>query len=126
MIADTNDVCICCDLYILFEANMLLTRVYLKFISTIKTAVIVKDNLNYYKYTDNSSYFYKSCYSIIFETKIPKFGSTNYINVSSYQKYSNVFSNLTFVKKVFITCAYPVMSIIQLRPNSFGISVLYN
>lgn len=126
MIADTNDVCICYDLYILFEANMLLTRVYLKFISTIKTAVIVKDNLDYYKYTDNNSYFCKSCYSIIFETKILKFGSTNYINFSSYQKYSNVFSNLTFVKKVFIACVYPVMSIIQLRPNSFGTSVLYN
>lgn len=126
MIADTNDVFACYGLYILFQGGIMLIRVYLEFVSVIKVAVIIKDDLDYYGYTDNSSYFCKSYYDMIFKKKIPKFGSANCMNISLYWKYSAVFNDLSFIKEIFIACAHPIMSIIKLRLSGSGIFVLYH
>lgn len=53
MIADINNVYTCCDLYIVFRIGFLLIKVYSEFVSTIKVDVIVEDDLDYCKYTDN-------------------------------------------------------------------------
>lgn len=125
MITDINNVCICYNLFILFRANTLLIKVYSKFVSTIKATVIVDNNSNYCRHTDNSSHFCKSCYSITVKKKIPKFGSAKYINVLPCQKYSDIFNDLTSVKKAFITCTHLVMSVIKLKPSGFRSTVLY-
>ncbi len=83
----------------------------------IEAAIIVDDDLDYCGRTDNSSHFCNTCYGMIDEKQIPKFGSTHYINILPCQKYFDVLSDLTSVKEVFITCAYSVMSIIKLRPS---------
>lgn len=125
MIADRNDICTCCSLYIPLRVSTLLIKVHPEFVSTIKAAVIVGDNLDCCRYTDNGSHFCKSCYGMIFEKNIPKFGSANRINVLSYQKYSNILSNLTLVKKIFIVRTHFVISIIKLRLSGFDFFALY-
>ncbi len=120
VIADTNDVCTCCGLFIPFGTGTLMTKVHPEFILAIKVAVIVDNDFDYCGRIDNSSYFYNTCYGMIVEKQKPKFGSGNCINVLSYQKYPNVLSDLTPVKKAFITCTHPVMSIIKLRPSRTG------
>lgn len=125
MITEENDICAYCDLLIVFGMGFLLTKVYPEFISTIKTDVIVEDNLNYCGYIDNSFQFCKSYYGIIIEKKIRKFGSANCINISHYQKYSDISSDLTPVEKRFITCVHLFISIIKLRPSGSSCSILY-
>lgn len=79
MITNTNNVYIYFNIFILFEVDTLLTRVYLEFVSIIKVAIIVYNYFGYYKYIDNSSHFSKFYYNIIIEKKIPEFGFANYI-----------------------------------------------
>lgn len=67
MIVDTNNVYACYGLYILFEAGTFLTRRYPEFVSTIKVAVIIEDNLDYCGHIDNRSHICKSYYAMIFE-----------------------------------------------------------
>ena len=125
VIADRNDICACCDLLIVFGTGSLLTRVHPEFVSDIEAGVIVEDDLDCCGCTDNSFQFYKSCYGMIIEKKIPKFGSANCINVSPCQKYPDILSDLTPVEEAFIACAHPVMLIIKLRPSGSGSSALY-
>lgn len=125
IIVATNNILAYYNLFILLGASSLLTQVYPEFLSTIKIAIIAKNNLNCYGHTDNGSYFCKSCYSIIIKKKIPKFRSVNCINISFYQKYSDIFSDLTLIEKVFIVYTYPIMLIIKLRPSSSNSSTLY-
>ena len=125
VIADTYDVCACYGLFIVFRTGFLLTRVHPEFISAIKAGVIVKDDFDYCKCTDKGFQFCRSCYGMIIEKKIAKFGSANYINVSLCQKYSNILSDLTCVKEAFIASAYLIMSIINLRLGGSGSSTLY-
>ena len=125
VIADTSDICICYNLFIPFEAGPLKSRVYPKFVFAIEEAVIVEDNLDCYGHTDHGSHFCKSCYGMIIEGKIPKFGSAHCINVSPCQKYLDSFSNLTLVEKSFIACAHSVISIIKLKPNGSTSSTSY-
>lgn len=96
-------------------ASILLTKVHLDFKLVIKATVMVNNNLDYYRYINNNFHFCKSYYDMIIKKKIPKFGSANYINVWLCQKYPDVFSDLTFVEKVFIACAHLIISIIKLR-----------
>lgn len=100
-------------------------KIYPKFVFTIKIVIIVKDNNYDYKHTDNRFYFCKSYYYIIIDKKIPKFRFANCINILPYQKYFDIFNNLTSVKKAFIICAYLFILIIKLRPSSFSFSTLY-
>lgn len=125
VIVDTNDVYAYCGLLIVFETGSLLTRVYPEFVSAIEASVIVKNDLDYCGYTDNGFQFCKSCYGMIIEKKIPKFGSANCINVSPCQKYSDILSDLTLVEKTFIARAYSVMLIIKLKLSGSGSSALY-
>lgn len=125
MIADTNNIYACCDLFILFGADIILTKIHFDFISAIEAAIIVKNNLDCCRYIDIGSYFCKFCYVIVIEKKISKFGSANCINVSSYQKYSNVFNNLIAIEKAIIAYTYPIMLIIKLRSGDFSFFVLY-
>lgn len=102
-----------------------MSKIYLNFVLAIEAAVIINNNHDYFAYIDNRSHFCKSFYYMIVEKKISKFGSANYINVLSYWKYSNVFSDLTFVKKIFVICPYLIMSIIKLRFSKTGLSIFY-
>lgn len=81
MITNMNNVCTCYALFIPFRLDTLLTRVYLEFVSTIKAAVIVKNNLDYCRYINNSSHFCKPCYNMIIKKKIAKFEFVNCINI---------------------------------------------
>ncbi len=126
VIADINDICACCGLFILFVTGTLLIKANPEFVLAIKAAVIVDDDLDNCGRTDNNSHFCNTCYGIIVEKQIPKFGSANCINVLPYQKYPDVFSDLTFVKKLFIACAHPVMSVIKLRPSKTGSTTSYH
>lgn len=69
VIANTNNVYVYYNLLIFFVADILLTKIYLKFLLAIKTAIIVNNNLDYYRYINNSSYFCKFCYDIIVKKK---------------------------------------------------------
>lgn len=109
MIVDTNNICTYCGVYIPFGAGTLLTRIHSKIVSAIKAAVIIKGDLDCYGHADNGSHFCKSGYGMIFEKKITKFGSANYINVSPCQKYPDILSYLTTVKEVFITHSHSIM-----------------
>lgn len=104
----------------------MLIRVHLEFTSAIEVVAIVENDLYYCGHTDDSFHLCKSYYSMIFKNKIPKFGSTNCINISPCQKYPDILNDLTPVKEAFIACAYPVISIIKLRPSGSGFSVLYH
>lgn len=122
MIIDRNIICICYNLCILFEASILLMKVYPKFLSVMKAAIIVKNNFDYYGNTNNNFYICKSCYSMIVERKISKFISINYINILFCQKYSDFFSNLTLIKKALIAYIYLIRSIIKLKPSRSSFS----
>lgn len=101
-------------LFILFEASILLTKVY------IKATVINNNNLDCYGHTNNSFHFCKSCYSMIVKKKYQNFDC---INVLPCQKYFDILSNLTFIKKVFIACAYSIMFVIKLIPSKTSLTV---
>lgn len=105
--------------------STLLPKIYSKFVLVIKVAIIANNGLDYYEYTDNSSYFCNLCYSMIVEKKILKFGSANCINILPCQKYPDILSDLTLVKEAFIVCAQPILSIIKLRPSKTGLTALY-
>ena len=126
VIADTSNIYVYCGLFILFEAGILLTKIYPEFVSTREAAVIVKDDFDCCGRTDNGFHFCKSCYNIIIKEKILKFGSANCINVLACQKYPKVLSDLTPVKEAFIVCAHPVILIIKLRSSSSGFSFSYH
>lgn len=84
-----------------------ISKIHLEFVSAIEVAVIVDDDLNYCGRTDNNSHFCNTCYSIIVKKQISKFRSANYINVlPCRQTDSDIFSDLTSIKAVFITCVY--------------------
>lgn len=125
VIADTNNVCACYGLLIVFGTGSLLTRLYPEFVSAIEAGVIVEDDLDCCGYTDNGFQFCKSCYGIIIEKKILKFGSANCINVSPCQKYPDILRDLPLVEEAFIARAHPVMSIIKLRPSGSSSSASY-
>lgn len=60
-------------IYFFFKTVILLIKVYLKFIlaiKAIKIAIIINNNLDYYKYSNISSYFCKFYYNIIIKKKI--------------------------------------------------------
>ena len=126
MIANTNDVYICCDLFIPFGIGILLTKGHPKFVLAIKAAVIVHDDLDYCGRIDNSSHFCNTYYAMIVGRHSPKFGSANCIIVLPCQKYPYVLSDLTPVKEVFIACTYSVMSVIKLKPIRTGSTAFYN
>lgn len=126
MIADTNNVCACYNFFILFGANIILTRVYSDFVSAIKAAIIVKKDFDCCGRINASSYFCKFCYSIIVKKKILKFGSATCINVLSYQKYFNVLNNLIIIEEAIIIYVYLIISIIKLKLSGSGISILYH
>ena len=125
MIADISDVCACCGLLILFGASTFLTKVHPKFVSVIEVAVKVENDFNCCGRIDNGSHFYKSYYNMIDKKKIPKFVYDNCINVSHYQKYSDVFSDLTPVEEEFIACANSVISIMKFRLSGSGSLTCY-
>lgn len=125
IIIDIRDIYVYCSLFILFGTDTLLIRIYLEFVSIIGAVIISEDNFDCCGYTDNSSYFYKSCYGIIIKKNISKFRSANYINILSCQKYPNTYNNLTLIEKVFIISIYSIILIIKLKPSNFGFFVLY-
>lgn len=125
VIANKNNVCTYCSLFIPFRASILLTKIYLKFVLAIKATVIVNYNLDYYRYIINNSYFCKYCCSIIIEKKISKFGFANCIYILFYQKYLDIFSDLTLIKEAFIACIYHVIFVIKLKPNKTSLTTLY-
>lgn len=80
MIADTNNVCACYGLFILFRTGTMLIKVYPKFVLAIKAITIVDNNPNYCECTNNSSHFCHIYCCRIVEKQILKFGFANYIN----------------------------------------------
>lgn len=120
MISNKSDVYAYSSWYILFKTGILLTKIYLQFVSTIEVVLIVENNLNYCGPIDNSCHFCKSYYGMIVKEKILIFGFTNYINISLYEKYLDVLSDLIFVKKILTPFVDLVMSIIKLRLSSSG------
>lgn len=86
-----NNVCAYCNLFIPFETDILLTKVYLEFVLAIEAAVIVNNDPDCYERTDNNFHFCNICYDIIVEKQIPKFESANCINVLLFK------STLTFI-----------------------------
>lgn len=81
MIADTNNICTHCNLFMRFGAKILLTKVYSDFVSIIKAAVMVNNDFIHCKYIDNNFHFCKSCHDMIVKKKILIFRSINYINI---------------------------------------------
>lgn len=126
MIADINDVYAYCGLFILFGTGTLLTKVYAKFILAIKDAIIVDDDLDYCRRTGNNFHFCNTYYSMIVEKQILKFGFANCINILLCQEYPDVLSDLTFIKEAFIAFAYPIMSIINLKPSRTSSTAFYH
>lgn len=92
----------------------------------IEATIIVDDNLDCSRRTDNSSHFSNTCYGMIVKKQIPKFGSVNCINVLLCQKYLNIFSDLTLVEEAFIACTYPVMSVTKLKPSGTSSTAFYH
>lgn len=125
IIVDTNHIYIYCSLFILFKADTFLIKVYSQFVIVIKAIIIVNISLDYCNHANNSFYCYKFCYNLIVEKKISNFRSANYINILLCQKYSNIFNDQTFVKKVFIAYTHFVISIIKLKPSKNGSTILY-
>lgn len=126
MIVDTNNIYAYSNLFIPFEAGILPIKVYLDFILVLKIAVMVNKNLYYCRCIDNDSHFCKFFYNMIVKKKISKLKFPNYINILPYQKYFDVFNNLTFIKKTFISYAYPIISVIKFRPIKTDSTILYN
>lgn len=110
----------------MFGTSTLLTKVHLEFILAIEAAIIVNDYLDYCGHINNSSHFCNIYYSMIVEKKISKFGFANYINVLPYQKYLDVFNDLTLIKEIFITCAYLIISIIKLKSSRTDLTTCYH
>lgn len=104
----------------------MLTKVHSEFVLAIKATVIFNDDLDYCGYTNNSSHFCNTCYGIIVEKQIPKFGFVNCINVLPCQKYPDVLSDLIPVKEVFIACAHLVISVIKLKPSGTRSTASYH
>lgn len=119
MIVDIRNICICYNLFIISGTGFLLIRIYPKFVSIIKASFIIENDFDYCRCINTSFQFCKSCYKIIIEKKISKFGSNNYINILICQKYFNILNNLVLVEKAFITCVYPIKLIIKLKLSDF-------
>lgn len=109
MFINTNNVYIRYGLFILFKVDILFIKIHVKFVSAKKVIITVKNNLDCCGYINNSFHFCKSYYGIIIDRKISKFRFANFINIWFCEKYPNVFSNLTFVKKKFIVCIYLII-----------------
>lgn len=77
MIVDTNKFYTHGSLFVMFETGTLLIKVHPEFLSVIKAAVIIDDNLDYCQLTDNISHFCNICYGMIVEKQISKLGFAN-------------------------------------------------
>ena len=119
VITNTNDVCVSCGLFISFGAGTVLTKVHPVFTFAVEAAIIIKDEFDCYGYSDAGFHFCESCYTMVVEKKIPKFGSINCINVSPCQKYTGVLKNLTVVGEAVIAWAHPIMLIMKLRSTLY-------
>lgn len=126
MIIDINNICTYYGLFIPFGAGIMMTKIYLDFISLIKVAVIIEDDFDSYGHIVADSHFCKFCYAIVVEKKFLKFRFRNCINISFYHNDPNIFNNLTAIKKAIIACVYPIMSIIKLKPSNSDCFVLYH
>lgn len=67
MIADTNDVYTCCNLFIPFGIGTLLTKIHPKFVLATEAAIIIDNDLDYRGHTDNNSHFCNTYYGMIVE-----------------------------------------------------------
>lgn len=76
-----NGVYACYSLFIPFGTGIFLTKGYPEFVLAIQAAVIVNDDLDYCRSTNNRSHFCNIYYGIIVEKQIPKFRSINCIHV---------------------------------------------
>lgn len=77
-------------------------------------------------YNNGNFRFYQSGFHYIKELNVSKFGAINVINVCPYQDYLDVLKDLILVKKVVITCAYPIISIIKLRSSDRSFMTSYH
>lgn len=69
MITDINNIYVYHNLFILFKLNILLIRIYSKFVFDIKTTIIISNHFDFYKYTINNFYFSKFYYNRICHKK---------------------------------------------------------
>lgn len=104
----------------------MLPKVHPNFVLAIEAINILNNDIDYSKCIDNSSHYCKSCYDMIVEIKISKFGSANCINVLPYQKYPYILSDLIPIKEIFIAYTYLVISVIMLKPSKTGSTTLYH
>lgn len=84
MIADRNNICICCNLFIIFVASSLLIKVYPDFVLTIKATMIINNYFDYCRYTNNGSHFCKKISTIILANQYTILGVVNGINTIIY------------------------------------------
>lgn len=61
IITNINNVYGYYNLFILFKISTLLAKIYLEFILAIETNIIVNNNLDCYRYINNSFYFCNFC-----------------------------------------------------------------
>lgn len=92
----------------------------------INSYTFTASNLDQYGHVCGNFLFCKSYFRYIKELKSHKFGVTNIIDVCTYQDYLDVLKELILVKKAVIVCAYPIISILKLRPNGVSLLVLYH
>lgn len=82
-------------------------------------------NLVSYGHNNNKFRFCRSCFYHIQELNIPKFGTSNAVNVCPCQDYSNVFNNFIILEKVVIACAYLIILILKLKPSNLSFLISY-
>ncbi len=76
----------------------------------------------------NSDHFYfcQSCVNDIQKSKPLQFGCINGINTYTCHSYPESLKDLTLVEEAVIARAYPIISIIKLRPSGASVSASYS
>lgn len=62
--------------------------------------------------------FCKKCWKNISEMKLSKYNISNWLPQLCFQNYPLGLENLSIAEKVIIVRAYPVVTILKLRPNN--------
>lgn len=125
IVANIQDVCVFCRLFLSNKLCHLLNAFNLIFKKYINIKIFIKTQLNSCGKHQNEYSTYKTCRQKLTKTSFFKLGFVNKINISTCQNYLLVLEDIILVKKTIIACVYLVIFIIKLRSEKFGTIAFY-
>lgn len=120
-----TDVCASSGLFICVGSSKLLHRTDRLFQESIHLNLFTESDLDCCAQNGDCFMFCQQCFNSISKSILPKFGSINIVNKTSYQQYPLQLTDLTPVEEAMIALARPVILILKLRPSGVSTAASY-